>query len=65
MNIEKLLFAIFLSLLTLLGISIIGVLIVGCIIYFISIEQYSNLIVIISFLILFICLVCYFYKTCE
>lgn len=65
MDIEKLLFAIFFSLLVLLGISIIGILIGVCVTYLISIGQYSSLIGIISFLILFICLVHYFYKTCE
>lgn len=65
MNIEKLLFAIFLSLLVLLGISIIGILIVVCVTYFISIGQYSGLIGIISILILFVCLVSYFYKNIE
>ena len=65
MNIEKLLLAILMSLIVLLGISIISVLIVGCVIYFISIEQYSSLIGIISVLILFVCLVSYFYKNAE
>lgn len=65
MDIEKLLLAILLSLIVLLGISIIGVLIVGFTIYFISIEQYSSLIGIIAGLILFVCLVSYFYKNAE
>ena len=65
MNIEKLLFAIFLSLLILLGISMISVLIVGCVIYFISIDSYSSLIAVIVGLILFVCLVSYFYKNVE
>lgn len=65
MNIEKLLFAISMSLTVLLGISIIGLLIVVCITYFISIEQYSVWIGIISVLILFVCLVSHFYKNAE
>lgn len=65
MNIEKLLFAIFFSLLVLLGISIIGILIVVCVTYLISTGQYSGLIGLISVLILFACLVSYFYKTVE
>ena len=65
MDIEKLLFAIFFSLLVLLGISIIGILIVVCVTYLISIGQYSGLIGLISVLILFVCLVSYFYKNAE
>lgn len=65
MNIEKLLFAILLSLIVLLGISIIGILIVVCVTYFISIGQYFGLISIILVLILFVCLVSYFYKNAE
>lgn len=65
MNIEKLLFAILMSLIVLLGISIMGLLIVVCTTYFISIGQYSGLIGIISVLILFVCLVSYFYKNAE
>ena len=60
MNIEKLL-----SLLVLLGISTTGLLIVACITYFISVGQYSGLIGIMSVLILFVCLVPYFYKNIE
>lgn len=68
MNIEKLLFAIFLSLtglLVLLGIIMLGILIVNFVTCFISVEQYSGLIGIISVLILFVYLVYYFYKNVE
>jgi hypothetical protein len=65
MNIEKLLLAILLSLLVLLGISITCLLIVACVTYFISIGQCSGLIGIISVLILFVFLVSYFYKNIE
>lgn len=65
MNIEKLLLAILMSLIVLLGISIIGILIVVCVTYLISIGQYSGLIGLISVLILFVCLVSYFYKNAE
>ena len=54
MNIEKLLLAILLSLIVLLVAFMIGVLIVVCVAYFISIGQYSGLIGIISVLILLI-----------
>lgn len=65
MDIEKLLLAILLSLIVLLGTIMIGILIVACVTYFISMELYSSLIGIISVLILFVCLVSYFYKNAE
>lgn len=65
MNIEKLLFAILLSLIVLLGAFMIGVLIVTWVTYLISIGQYSGLIGLILVLILFVCLVSYFYKNVE
>ena len=65
MNIEKLLLAILLSLIVLLGITMIGMLIVASVTCFLSIGQYSGLIGIISVLILFVCLVSYFYKNAE
>jgi hypothetical protein len=65
MDIENLLLAILMSLAILLAISIIGILIAVCVTYFISIGQYSGLISIILVLILFVCLVSYFYKNAE
>jgi hypothetical protein len=65
MNIEQLLFAILLSLIVLLGITMIGMLIVVCVTCFLSTGQYSGLIGVISVLILFVCLVSYFYKNAE
>lgn len=65
MNIEKLLFAILLSLLALLGISLIGLLIAVCVTYFLSIGQYSVIVAVIAILILFGYLVHYFYKNAE
>lgn len=68
MNIEKLLLAILLSLaflLVLIGIIMLGMLIVNFITSFLSMEQYFGLIGIIAVLILFICLVSYFYKNVE
>ena len=65
MDIEKLLLAILLSLLILLGISIMSILIIACMTYFISIGQYFSLIEILLVLILFIYLVSYFYKNAE
>lgn len=65
MNIEKLLLAILLSLIVLLGITMIGVLIVTWVTYLISMGQYSGLVGIILVLILFACLVSYFYKNAE
>lgn len=63
MDIKKLIFAIFFSLIALLGISMIAILIVVCVAYFMSIGTYSGLIGIISALILFVSLVSYFYKS--
>lgn len=65
MNIEKLLLAILLSLIVLLGVCVIGVLIVVCVTYFISIGQYSGLVAVIAVLTLFGYLVHYFYKNAE
>ena len=65
MDIEKLIFAILFSLIALLGISMIAILIVFCMTYFMSIGTYSGLIGIILVLILFVCLVSYFYKSIE
>lgn len=68
MDIEKLLLAILLSLaflLVLIGIIMLGMLIVNFITSFLSMEQYFGLIGIIAVLILFICLVSYFYKNVE
>jgi hypothetical protein len=65
MDIEKLLLAILLSLMVLLGAFMIGVLIVTWVTYLISMGQYSGLIGIILVLILFVCLASYFYKNVE
>ena len=65
MNIEKLLLAILLSLIVLLGITMIGMLIVVCVTYLLSTGQYFGLVGIILFLILFVCLVSYLYKYAE
>ena len=65
MNIEKLLLAILLSLIVLFGVSVIGVLIVVCVTYFISIGQYSGFVIVIAVLTLFVSLVLYFYKNAE
>lgn len=65
MDIEKLLFAIFLSLLVLLGIGVTCILVAVCVTYFVSIEQYSGLIGVILVLVLFVCLVYWFYKNVE
>lgn len=65
MNIEKLLLAILLSLIVLLGITMIGMLIVVGVICLLSMGQYSGLIGLILVLILFVCLASYFYKTVE
>jgi hypothetical protein len=65
MNIEKLLFAILLSLIVLLGITMIGMLIVVFVTCLLSTGQYFGLIGIISVLILFACLVSHFYKNAE
>lgn len=65
MDVEKLLLAILLSLLILLGISIMSILIIACMTYFISIGQYFSLIGILLALLLFIYLVYYFYKNAE
>ena len=65
MDIEKLLLAILLSLIVLLGAFMIGVLIVTWVTYLISMGQYSGLVGLILVLILFVCLVSYFYKNAE
>lgn len=65
MNIEKLFLAILLSLIVLLGAFMIGVLIVTWVTYLISMGQYSGLVGLILVLILFVCLVSYFYKNAE
>lgn len=65
MDIEKLLFAIFLSLLVLLGIGVTCILVAVYVTYFVSIEQYSALIGVILVLVLFVCLVYCFYKNAK
>lgn len=65
MNIEKLLLAILLSLIVILGAFMIGVLIVTWVTYLISMGQDFGLIGLILVLILFVCLVSYFYKNAE
>lgn len=65
MNIEKLLLAILLSLIVLLGAFMIGVLIVTWVTYLISMGPDFGLIGLILVLILFVCLVSYFYKNAE